>query len=327
MPGSADCGHAHVRCGWRAPTPCSEACWILLSDRSARAGRQQSHPRSLERGEGAVLRGPHRAAAALPGAPLVRGARGVRCTRSASTRPSSPGSTRLYAASSQINQAIVSTPDRDELLRTVCHVLVEQGGFKMAWIGWNDPATHRLVPVAVVGAEQHDVLAMQVYSDDRPEGPRPVGVGLSLRRAVRLQRPLERPGQPALASADRGQRVAVVGELPSASSRRSVRHAQRLLQRGRPLPGPRGEAAHRDGTRRLLRARPHRERRGTPTRSAGGRQRAIVLRHADREPAGNALPLRRAAEVPALEQELRAGLGLLRRRADAHAPHRLLQQR
>ncbi len=82
---------------------------------------------------------------------------------------------RLYAALSQINQAIVRTPGRDELFRRLCEVLVETGGFGMAWVGWNDPDTSRLVPVAVAGDGQDYVRSIRVYSDDRPEGRGPSG--------------------------------------------------------------------------------------------------------------------------------------------------------
>lgn len=84
--------------------------------------------------------------------------------------------TRLYASSSQINQAIVYTSDRDELLRKVCSVLVDLGGFQMAWIGWNNEATHRLEPVAVAGDLSGEVFRLQVSSDERPEGRGPSGL-------------------------------------------------------------------------------------------------------------------------------------------------------
>jgi PAS domain S-box-containing protein len=82
---------------------------------------------------------------------------------------------RLYAALSQINQAIVWTPTRDELLQKVCQVLVEHGKFTAAWIGWHDPATHQLVPVAMFGNGDGYIKSLQVYTDDRPEGRGPGG--------------------------------------------------------------------------------------------------------------------------------------------------------
>jgi len=58
---------------------------------------------------------------------------------------------RLYSALTRISQAIVRTQHRDQLVSSVCKILVEQGGFGMAWIGWHDPATRRLVPLAQAG--------------------------------------------------------------------------------------------------------------------------------------------------------------------------------
>lgn len=82
---------------------------------------------------------------------------------------------RLYAALSQVNQAIVMTPARDELLSKVCRVLVENGGFHLTWIGMEEPDTHRLVPVAAWGNENDYARNLQIYTDDRPEGQGPTG--------------------------------------------------------------------------------------------------------------------------------------------------------
>lgn len=82
---------------------------------------------------------------------------------------------RLYAALSHISHAIVRQPDRNELFQRICRVLVEEGGFRLAWIGWHDAATHRLVPVAVWGDDNDYIKTIQVYADDRPEGRGPSG--------------------------------------------------------------------------------------------------------------------------------------------------------
>ncbi len=83
---------------------------------------------------------------------------------------------RLYSVLSQINQAIVWSPSRDELFRRVCRALVEHGGFGMAWIGWHDAATHRLVPVAESGDENGYLQSIHVYADNRLEGRGPSGL-------------------------------------------------------------------------------------------------------------------------------------------------------
>ncbi len=82
---------------------------------------------------------------------------------------------RLYDALSQVNQAIVWTPTREELFRKVCRVLVEHGGFDMAWIGWRDAETQRLVPVAECGDENGYLQSIEIYADDRRESGGPTG--------------------------------------------------------------------------------------------------------------------------------------------------------
>lgn len=58
---------------------------------------------------------------------------------------------RLHAALTEINQAIVRLPTRDELFTETCRALVEHGGFAMAWIGWHDADREVVVPVASWG--------------------------------------------------------------------------------------------------------------------------------------------------------------------------------
>ena len=48
---------------------------------------------------------------------------------------------RLYAVLSQVNQAIARAESRDELFASICRIAVTFGHFRLAWIGWCDPAT------------------------------------------------------------------------------------------------------------------------------------------------------------------------------------------
>ena len=91
--------------------------------------------------------------------------------------------TRLYAVLSEINQAIVRLPDRDALFKRICEILVKQGGFRMAWIGWHEPQSQRIVPVAQCGDADGYLRIINVYGDDRPEGRGPAGT------AFRTERP------------------------------------------------------------------------------------------------------------------------------------------
>ncbi len=60
---------------------------------------------------------------------------------------------RLYATLSQINQVIFHAGDRTTLLEGACHVVVQAGQFRMAWIGVLDQAHQTVQPVAVAGEE------------------------------------------------------------------------------------------------------------------------------------------------------------------------------
>ena len=77
---------------------------------------------------------------------------------------------RLYAALSQVNQAIVHSPGRDPLFGEVCRVLVEFGGFTMAGIAGIDPTTREVAPLAHSG-EAADYLAQIVNeANNQPPG-------------------------------------------------------------------------------------------------------------------------------------------------------------
>lgn len=82
---------------------------------------------------------------------------------------------RLYAALTKVNQAIIWLPDKIQLFNTLCHILVDEAGFKMAWVAWNNPDNNQLEPVAVWGDENGYFSSIKIYSDDRPEGQGPTG--------------------------------------------------------------------------------------------------------------------------------------------------------
>lgn len=90
----------------------------------------------------------------------------------------------LYAALSQVNQAIVHARERDGLLGEICRVLVEYGRFRMAWIGWRDPATQEVRVVAEHGDAAGYLKVIHVYADDRPEGRGPTGMAIREKRTV-----------------------------------------------------------------------------------------------------------------------------------------------
>ncbi|MBX3749283.1 MAG: PAS domain S-box protein [Opitutaceae bacterium] len=90
----------------------------------------------------------------------------------------------LYAALSQVNQAIVHARERGELLQEICRVIVEYGHFRMAWIGWVEDGTRRIRPAARHGDDQDYVGRLRIAADDVPEGQGPTGTAVRENRTV-----------------------------------------------------------------------------------------------------------------------------------------------
>lgn len=90
----------------------------------------------------------------------------------------------LYAALSQINQAIVRIDNRDALFHEICRIAVDHGHFYRAWIGMIDEHSKQVMPVASYGSGIN-VLQKALVSIDasKPEGCGPIG------SAIRENRP------------------------------------------------------------------------------------------------------------------------------------------
>ncbi len=85
---------------------------------------------------------------------------------------------RLYAALSEINQTIVRVQSQEELFTAICRVLVEISRFKMAWIGWRDPATLAVRPIAMFGDTSGYLDSIQVRADNSSSGRGPTGIAI-----------------------------------------------------------------------------------------------------------------------------------------------------
>ncbi len=77
---------------------------------------------------------------------------------------------RIYDVLSQVSQTIVHVKSRDDLLPSVCRLLVERGAVDLAWIGLLDAETSRIVPAAHYGSG-HEILTEEIfYCDEQLEG-------------------------------------------------------------------------------------------------------------------------------------------------------------
>lgn len=91
---------------------------------------------------------------------------------------------RLYSVLSATNKAIVRHDNAADLLEDICRIVVETGGFRMAWIGRPDPVTHRVSPVASYGHIDGYFDEIHISSDDIPEGMEPTGTALRTGKEV-----------------------------------------------------------------------------------------------------------------------------------------------
>ena len=85
---------------------------------------------------------------------------------------------QLYAASSEINQAIIRSESRADLCRRICQSLVEPGGFRMAWIGWIDPDSSRVEPVGWHGDSTGYLQKIGIFADQSVGGLGPTGTSI-----------------------------------------------------------------------------------------------------------------------------------------------------
>jgi PAS domain S-box-containing protein len=85
---------------------------------------------------------------------------------------------RLYAAHSQVNQAIVHATTREALLNDVCRCLVLFGRFPMAWVAWRNPTTGIFEPVADFGDTSGYLKNLKIT----PEGSGPVATSIRQNR-------------------------------------------------------------------------------------------------------------------------------------------------
>ena len=91
---------------------------------------------------------------------------------------------RTLRTLSRGNEALVRAASEPELLRAMCRVIVETGGYRMAWVGIAEPdAAKTVTPVAWAGEVGNYLGKAQITWADEPRGRGPTG------RAIRSGEP------------------------------------------------------------------------------------------------------------------------------------------
>gem|GEM_PF-2315211 len=91
---------------------------------------------------------------------------------------------RLYTVLSKTNEAMWRVREPKKLYEEACHIAVEDGLFRMAWIGKAEPGTHLVKPVAYWGFEEGYLDSITISVEDVPEGRGPTGTALREGRYV-----------------------------------------------------------------------------------------------------------------------------------------------
>jgi diguanylate cyclase (GGDEF)-like protein/PAS domain S-box-containing protein len=91
---------------------------------------------------------------------------------------------RIQAVLSGINSTIVRVRNRHELFRESCRIAVQQGGFRMAWIGLVEPGAMRAIPLVWEGFDQGYLDEANSALASVQEDPGPVGRAIRNKKMV-----------------------------------------------------------------------------------------------------------------------------------------------
>ena len=86
---------------------------------------------------------------------------------------------RLLDVLSDCNQALVRATEESELMKKICRIIVEVGGYRLAWVGFveQDPAK-TVRPVAQWGYEEGYLDTLDITLSDTERGRGPVGTAI-----------------------------------------------------------------------------------------------------------------------------------------------------
>jgi len=86
---------------------------------------------------------------------------------------------RALLAISQCNQGLLHAGNEDELLHDICRIVVDTGGYRMAWVGYaEDDALKSIRPVAQAGFEEGYIETLKLSWADVERGRGPTGTAI-----------------------------------------------------------------------------------------------------------------------------------------------------
>ena len=86
---------------------------------------------------------------------------------------------RIIRTLSECNNAVLRTKEEYELLREICRIVVEVGGYRMAWVGSaREDDAKSMIPVAVYGHEEGYLGSVRISWNDSESGRGPTGTAI-----------------------------------------------------------------------------------------------------------------------------------------------------
>ena len=90
---------------------------------------------------------------------------------------------RMLGILNACNQVVVRATDELDLLREICYVVIEVGGYPLAWVGLAEQETAKTVrPVAHAGFEKGDLSTLGVTGADTEQSHGPIGTAIRSKR-------------------------------------------------------------------------------------------------------------------------------------------------
>lgn len=81
------------------------------------------------------------------------------------------------------NEAMIKAASEQELLARICHLIVQEGGYRMVWVGYATSDEHqRIIPVAQYGFDDGYLENLDITWADTPKGRGPTGTAFRTRQ-------------------------------------------------------------------------------------------------------------------------------------------------
>jgi PAS domain S-box-containing protein/putative nucleotidyltransferase with HDIG domain len=92
---------------------------------------------------------------------------------------------RAYQVLSDCNQALVRASDENQLLQDICRIIVDIGGYRLAWVGYAEQdETKSVRPAASAGFEDGYLETLNITWADTEQGRGPTGTAIRTRKPI-----------------------------------------------------------------------------------------------------------------------------------------------